>query len=302
MKNQLLNNMQSVLRVIPRRFFPRTFLMKHNMSQFEKSQGYNFDIEQPRSFNEKLQWYKFNYSNERMTECVDKLAFKSYVQKCLGKDLSPKTLGIWTDIDALETDWDSLPNQFCLKSNCMEMNSGVMIITDKTNKCFDEIKSQVRKWLKKGYTSVNSLYKVYRNVKPVIFAEEYIGRDNSMIDYKFYCFDGKPYCSNATTRVFREREGILDEGIAFYDNEWNVLDGNVAGRTRKIVEKPTCLEEMIEIAAKLSEGFPFMRVDLYCINQRVYTGEIEFYPGAGFGKYEPYEFDLKLGNQFVLPR
>lgn len=305
MKNLLtsitLNMMQLSSRLFPVRFLPKFQLKLYLMFLFKYNQGYRFDIDHPRSFNEKLQWYMLNYSDERMLECADKLEFKSYVKKRTGKDLSPKTLGVWTDLASLEKDWESLPRQFCLKSNCMGQNTGVIIITDKEDICFDAIRPRVRNWLKKNYTLANSICKAYWKFTPKIFAEEYIGRDNSLVDYKFYCFDGKPYCSNATTRVFRDGK-ILDAGIAYYDNDWNVLDGNVAGRPRKVVEKPACLEEMLDIAAKLSSGFPFIRVDLYCIGQRIYTGEIEFFPGGGHGKYEPFAFDLELGAQFVLPQ
>ena len=301
MHQRLYGFLRSVFRAVPRYALPKFILMWRNMSVFERVHGYRFDIDHPRTFNEKLQWYKFNYFDARMLECVDKLGFKDFARERLGEDFSPKTLGIWTDIDALEKDWDSLPERFCLKSNCMGSSLGVLIITNKSDVSFDAIKPRVRSWLKKKNTSVNSTYKVCRHVKPNIFAEEYIGQNDSLCDYKFYCFDGKPYCANATIRHFRHGK-ILDGGIAFYDRDWNVLRGNVAGRTCTVVEKPARLDEMLEIAGKLSEGFPFIRVDLYYVDSRIYTGETEFYPGGGFGKYEPYEFDLEMGEQFVLPR
>lgn len=301
LSNILFHCMQLGSRMFPVRLLPKSYLKLCLMFLFAYHQGYRFDVDHPTSFNEKLQWYLLNYSDERMPECVDKLAFKSYVKSRTGRDLSPKTLGVWTDLDALARDWASLPRQFCLKSNCMAQNVGVIVITDKASVRFDTIRPQVRKWLKKRYTAVNTMHRGYRSVTPRIFAEEYVGRDASLVDYKFYCFDGKPYCSNATTRVFRDG-AILDAGIAYYDNDWNVLEGNVAGRPRRVVEKPACLDEMLDIAARLSSGFPFLRVDLFCVGERVYTGEVEFFPGGGFGKYEPFAFDLELGEQFVLPR
>lgn len=279
---------------------PKTYLIRYNMSQFKRGQGYSFDMNDPHSFNEKIQWYKFNYYDDRMPQCVDKLGFKDYAQKCLGEDFCAKTLGIWDSIEDLEKAWDSLPEKFCLKSNCMEMNFGVIIVTDKSRFDFKKAKPRITKWLKKKYTLVNSMYTPYKDVEPKIFAEEYIGSADSLVDYKFYCFGGEPYCANATTRRFCDGK-ILDEGIAYYDTEWNVLKGNVAGRIQKTVEKPECLEKMLDMARKLSSGFPFIRVDFYFTNGRVYTGEVEFYPGAGYGKYEPYEFDLELGDKFVLP-
>lgn len=147
----------------------------------------------------------------------------------------------------------------------------------------------------------------YYNVPRKIIAEQYMSQeetkgesDSSLIDYKFYCFSGKPeYC-----QVIRNRKTF--ETIDFYDMNWQIMPfvglNPKCTNDKNPLPRPNCLDEMIEICSLLCKDLPFVRIDLYNINQHPYFGEITFYPGGGFGRFKPAEWDEKLGGLIKLPR
>ena len=261
--------------------------------------GRKLDLKDPKRFTEKIQYLKLWYRKPEFTALVDKVAAKKYVEMRLGKHLLIPTIAIWDRPE--DIDLSMLPDRFVLKTTHGGGSTGVVV-------CRDKSKFDLRKAVMDLHRSMQSdIYLSqrewpYKNVRRRILAEEYMenGADNELTDYKFYCFDGVPrYC-----QVIANRH--TGETIDFYDMDWNHQDffglNPSCSNAAKDSPRPARLEEMYRIACVLSEGLPFLRVDLYEINGKVYFGEMTFYPNSGFGAFSPDDWDFKLGDLITLPK
>lgn len=262
-------------------------------------------LKKPRTFGDKQQWLKIYYRKSVMTTMVDKFAVKKYVANIIGDQYVIPTLGVWDKPD--EIDWASLPNQFVIKTTHGGGGEDVIICKDKDRINRNDIIQKLYKSMK------HDIYKYYRewpykNVVPRIIVEKYMNEDEAgsieggekdgLIDYKFFCFNGKPsYC-----QVIRGRHTKMT--IDFYDMEWNHQPFHEPKKypfSQKSIASPKCLIKMIELSRKLSDGFPFLRVDFYEINMKVYFGELTFFPTSGMGKFDPDKWNLIFGKMIVLP-
>lgn len=247
----------------------------------------------PKTFTEKIQWLKLYNRKPEYTTMVDKLAVKEYVANIIGQEYIIPTIGVWDSFD--EIDWDILPDKFVLKTTNGGGNGGVVICTDKTK--FDKRSS----YKKIHYSLSSDIYKnlrewPYKNVRKHIIAEKFIqSQDGSdLTDYKFFCFNGKVrFC-----QVIKDRTS--HETIDFFNEKWVHQEfiglNPKAVHAKEPITKPRNYDKMIEIAAKLSEGIPFVRIDLYNINGIIYFGEITFFPASGFGQFTPHKYDYILGQ------
>lgn len=255
----------------------------------------------PKLYQEKLQWLKIYDRKDIYTTMVDKISAKEFAASIIGDRYIIPTLGVWNSFD--EIDFDQLPNQFVLKTNNGGGGQGVVVCTDKEK--FDKLKA--KKILNKALKL--SIYKKYRewpykNIKPKIFAEVYMSDDTEfnkggLSDYKFTCFNGK--ADNVMVCCDRQSG---DTKFYFFDQAWNLLPLNKRGKETDRnfkLPKPDCMDEMFKIAAKLSENIPFLRVDLYCINNRPYFGETTFYPASGFDPNILPETEILFGEKIILP-
>lgn len=265
---------------------------------FYNNVGYYLDLENPKTFNQKLQWLKLNYYDPQMARAVDKCEFKRYIAEKIGEGYTIPLYGEWEKESQIN--FDSLPDQFVLKSNVQSDGRHIIVVKDKNNLDVDRLRTVMASWLFKKNTLCGSYCCAYKNVKPKILAEKYLSTmdDESLIDYKFMCFNGK------AEMLFV----VLDRGsnmsLNFYDMNWNMLPF-----TRKYpnstyeIKPPKNFEKMKEIANKLAEPFPFVRVDFYesADGEQLYVGELTFYPGGGYEKFSPIEWDYKLGQMLHLP-
>ena len=258
----------------------------------------SLNLDNPLSFTEKLQWLKLNDHKESYTTLVDKITAKNYVADKIGTEYIIPTLGSWDSFD--EIDFDTLPDRFVLKTNHGGGGCGIAICRDK--KSFDRNSAK-----KKLTTSMRSdVYDglvewPYKHVVPKIFAEQYMAdeqQEGDLTDYKFFCFNGTPtYC-----QVIKDRS--TKETIDFFDMSWNHMPfiglNPSATPSATHIAKPVNFEEMIKVAKQLADNFPFARIDLYEINNKVYFGEITFYPASGFGFFSPDEWNRKLGDLITI--
>lgn len=262
--------------------------------------GRRLNLRSPVLFTEKLQWLKLYNRKDIYTTMVDKLLAKEYVSNIIGEEYIIPTLGYWDKAE--DIDWDSLPNQFVLKTTHAGGGNGVVICTDYNN--FDK-KSAISRLSRSLNGSNYNTFREwpYKNVRKRVIAEKFmkdLASDSiDLTDYKFYCFNGQPkYC-----QVIRDRH--IKESIDFYDTEWTLMP--FVGLNPKCKNgdtpqpKPINLDIMLDICKKLSKDIPFVRVDLYEINQHVYFGELTFFPASGFGRFTPSEWDKILGDLIVLP-
>jgi len=260
-------------------------------------QGEILNLQRPKNFTEKIQWLKLYNRNPLFTKMVDKIEVKEIIKNIIGDKYIIPTIAVWDSFD--DIDFDSMPNQFVLKSTNGSGGS-VFICRCKSTFNRDKAKSIIEE------TSNNDVSITYRewpyhNIKPRILAEPLIvdKTTEDLIDYKFYCFGGNAlYCQVIANRRKKET-------IDFYDREWihqEFYGLNPSGNPSGIImPKPEGYEEMLMIAEKISKGHIFLRVDLYNVNGKIYFGETTFYPASGFGVFTPKKWNRILGNLIELP-
>lgn len=257
--------------------------------------GYWMDFDNPRTFQEKLQWLKINSQKESYSQMVDKFAAKEYVAQLIGAEYLIPTLAVYNDVD--EIDFSLLPDQFVLKTT--HDSQSAIICVDKAT--FDKEKAlkRLKKKLKTQYYWLSREYP-YKNVQPRIIAEKYMGELGAvdMVDYKFFCFNGKvEYC-----QVIKDRS--VAETIDFFDSDWQHQEfyGLTTGVKQSLspIAKPENYDEMLRIAAVLSENVPFLRVDLYNVRGKIYFGEMTFFPNGGYGTFTPKKWNDIMGEMIDL--
>lgn len=255
------------------------------------------DLKNPQTFSEKLQWLKLYNRRPEYTTMVDKFAVKEYVSKIIGNQYVIPTLGVWDSPE--EIDWDTLPEQFVLKTTHGGGNAGVVIC--KSKKAFDKQNAIER--LKKSFKqdiSTSLREWPYKNVTRRIIAEQYMvdsQNTEDLPDYKFFCFDGEVKALFVGTE-----RGTGDVKFDYFDAEFNHLDliqqHPMSGR---IIPKPTQFEQMKELASKLSRDIPHVRIDLYEVNGKVFFGEMTFFHHGGVVPFHPEKWDYEFGSWIKLP-
>ena len=253
------------------------------------------NLDNPKTFNEKMQWLKLYDHNPEYTKMVDKYEVKEYISKIIGKKYIIPTIGIYENFD--DINFESLPNKFVMK--CTHDSGSVCICKDKTQMNINEYRKKIEKSLKINYYYSGREWP-YKNVKPRIIIEKYLDdlSDNQINDYKFMCFNGKVECSFVCTERDNKDKGLA---VTFFNREWKKLPFQRHYRnSNKKIEKPINYDKMIVLAEKLSQGIPFIRVDFYEVDKKVYFGELTLYPGSGFEEFTPEEWDYKLGELIDL--
>jgi len=263
--------------------------------QFFKFMGYKLDFKNPKSFHEKLQWIKLYYRNPLYTKLADKFGVRSYVEEKVGSSILTNLFGVYEN--PMDIEWNELPNRFVIKTT---HGCGWNIICKDKNKLDPEKATQrLSEWLNLNYYAIEvSREWQYKNIPPKIIIEEYLEGDEKygLLDYKFWCFGGDPAFIDVDFDRFTEHK------IGLFNKNWEVLNWSISKWSSDVMlEKPKHLEDMLNIAKKLSEGIPFCRVDLYYFNQTIYFGEITLCPGGGFEKFSSHEVDVFYGEQMELP-
>ena len=258
-----------------------------------KSGGKTPNLENPKTFSEKQQWYKLCYRDALMEKCADKYDVREYIKECGYENLLNEIYGIYDKVEDLPI--RELPDKFVIKGT---HGSGFnLIVKDKQTIKWKIWKKIMKSWLKQDiYWSGREW--VYKNLKHRLVVEKYL-EDSSggLLDYKFFCFNGEP-------RFMQLEVGRYTNYNTrnFYDMEWNLMPfgKELAHNPNIIVEKPKGFEEMQEIAKKLSAPFSFVRVDLYEVQGKIYFGELTFFPAGGAPDFKPIEFDKIVGDMWDI--
>lgn len=250
----------------------------------------------PRTFSEKLQWLKIHDHKNLYTKLVDKIAVKEIVAKIIGEEYVIPTLGVWQNFD--DIDFEQLPSQFVLK--CNHNSGGVLVCKDKRNIDYRKVRTSFKKSLSSNYYWGTREYP-YKNVVPQILAEKLIVTNQKELqDYKFMCFNGKVVCSFICSGRF-SNDGLK---VTFFDREWKKLPFmRKYPACDEVIPCPKNYEKMIELAEKIAKYIdnPFVRIDFYDTGERIYFGEVTFYPGSGMEYFKPKEWDKRLGDLIHLP-
>jgi hypothetical protein len=269
--------------------------------QYKIKTGRKLDLQHPKRFTEKLQFYKLYYRNPEMIRCVDKADVRAYVEEKGLREILIPCVGVFEN--EKDIDWERLPNKFVIKDTLGMGGASVVIVKDKKTIDLYSLKKQVHGWLSANahIKSGGREWPYYSGKNHRVIIEEYIESDpdkGGLIDYKIFCFNGEPkYLYVITDRNVGEKACL---GI--YDADFNMLEAYRRDEKRpdRKVDKPKEFDEMIEIAKNLSSGFPEARIDLYNVEGRILFGEITYWDGSGYMTFEPDEFDLQMGEAFNL--
>ena len=254
------------------------------------------NLQDPQTFNEKLQWLKLHDRNPLYHVLVDKYAAKEFFKKTIGEEYVIPTIGVWDYFE--DIDFSSLPDQFVLKT--VHNSGGVIICKDKKSFNIEEARKKIKKWQKMDYYMLFGREWPYKGVKPRIIAEEYLAvlESSELKEYKVFCFDGEPklilVCKGTAHGDGRSND--------FYDMDYNHIPVTVTYPNSKVKEtRPPEHDEIISIARKLSTGIPQVRIDTYLADGKVYIGEMTFYHDSGLCNFQPPIFDVEFGKLIHLP-
>jgi hypothetical protein len=284
-KNILLFPFNLLYRVSPVLDLKLLFLLKT---------GRRLNLNNPASYNEKMQWIKLYDRNPLMAKCCDKYAVREYVTSAGCGELLNELY--WEGFDPGDIPFDDLPDRFVIKVT--HGSTFNIICTDKSRLDRGDAVKKCRRWLGTKFLPCYGEW-FYGVVKPRVVVERYLEGEAGlpMVDYKFFCFHGEPKLIHVGTW-----NGA--HAINAYDMDFTLLPGVRLGYPNDDwtpIARPPELEQMLAYARRLSKDFLHVRVDLYCSRGKIYFGELTFTKGSGFGKIEPYEFDLKMGSWLTLP-
>lgn len=268
--------------------------------QYYIKMGRKCDFKKPQIWTEKLQLYKMYYRNPILGQCVDKYEVRKYVEKKGLKENLVKLYQIFENAEELQV--NNLPNSFVLKTTDGGGGLNVILVKDKENINLDEIKSEFNTWIsrfKPGKIPSGREWAYTGIKKSRIIAEELLinkeNPDAGVEDFKILCFHGEP------RYIIVDKDRYIDHKRNIYDTNWNKINVSTDHEQFETpYPMPKNFSEMLRIAKVLSEDFPFVRVDLYNVEGKIYFGELTFYPWTGYVKFTPESFDKELGDLFDI--
>ncbi len=268
------------------------YLSKKYAAIFNEQISLNY----PKKFNEKMQWLKLYDHKPAYTTMVDKYKAREYIKKKIGEQYLIPLVGVWDSID--DIDFDVLPNKFVIKCN-HNSGLGMCICKDKSKLDIKKVKKGLKKGLKQDYYLTGREWP-YKDVPRKIIAEKFLENNEAgLTDYKIHCFNGVPKCILVCKDRF-SAGGLTED---FFSTDWEHMEvkrPNIPN-SKAIIPKPEKLDEMLCLAKKLSKNIPFLRVDFYFVDGKIYFSEFTFFPASGFAPFEPAEWDNVFGEWLELP-
>lgn len=266
------------------------------IKKFKKS----LNLKNPENLNEKIKWLELYTDTSEWSTLADKYRVRKYIKECGLEQMLVKLYGVWENVN--DIDFNVLPNSFVLKTN--NASGTNIIVRDKSRLKIKKTKKQLNKWLKIKDFGIDYAVLHYAKIKPCIIAEEYLEEKSteystSLIDYKFWCFNGEPY----SVMACYDREGGAAHKI-IYDLSWNRhTEFSAPGyEDYKLLPKPKSFDQMINASKILAKRFPQVRIDFYDIDGKPYFGEMTFSSDAGYVYYLTQEYLLKLGLKINLDK
>lgn len=266
--------------------------------------GNKMNWENPRSYNEKCNWMKLYHRNPQYALLADKIEAKKYVESVLGPGNTFPLIAVYDKVE--DIDFDKLPNQFVIKANhdsgglciCKDKSKGIIVrgkSDDHRNLSYDEVRKILKKSLKTNYYWRNREWP-YKNIKRRILVEQFMQQSDGsgLNDYKFFCFNGEPKYVWMGTNYTPMHFDVYSADWTNQHVEWGYVNAPCD------VPPPPGYEQMLEMARKLSKGFPHVRVDFFNIDGKIYVGEFTFYTWAGLTPFKPAEWDQKFGDLIDL--
>ena len=264
--------------------------------KFRQEMGRELNLADPRTFNEKQLWLNLRHRDSRWVECSDKYAFREYVRRRIGPDYLIPLLGVYEDSASIDP--GTLPERFVIKAT--HGSGWNLIVPDKKALDWDDAKRSLQDWLSRNYYAHKREWQ-YRDIPPRLIVEEFLDPGGGAIpsQFQFFCFRRG---EDRTILVQVDFDEQTDHRRDYYDEDWNRMPfASRVPNAEREAPRPERLEEMLSIARRLSEDFPFVRVDLYEVRDRIYFGEMTFTSGGGMSSFDPPEWDRTLGDLMGLP-
>ena len=251
---------------------------------YRKIFGRPINWDTPQSYTEKLNVSKVYMPTPEKTRLADKYSVREWVASKIGSQHLIPLIGVYDSFDAI--DFDSLPSQFVMK--CNHDSGSVTVVKDKSRLNIPRLRKRYDFYMKRNFAwTAYELH--YRDIEPRIVIEQYMSYvESAGTDYKFFCFDGKPYYCRI----------LINHRINFYDMDWKLqpFTWGSYGLYDGDVPRPKHFDKMKELAAELSEGFDHVRVDFYLVGDDIYFGEMTFTSMGGTDVITPDEWDFRLGS------
>lgn len=270
------------------------FLLKHIPDEyivkkrFREKMGYDLDLKNPKTLNEKINWLKLYDRKDLNTIASDKYNVRSYIEQKIGSEYLIPLLYHTKNPDNIRP--ENLPSgNFIIKTN--HDSSGGIIVKDKSSVNWSVARKRFSRLLKENYFYSSREWQ-YKNIEPRIIVEQLLTYDNGSIpnDYKFHCFNGQ------LVFVQVDLDRHIEHKRNLYDPDWNFIPCVWKYKNGQKEEKPKSFNKMKELAEIIAKDFIYVRVDFYSINNSIYFGELTFHSESGHGKFDPEEYDLKFGN------
>jgi len=272
--------------------------------KFKEFMGYELDLENPVTLNEKINWLKLYDRTDLHTQAADKFRVRDYIKEVIGEEYLVPLLYQNDDPEALiPENFPDIP--FIIK--CNHDSSGGVIVKDKATVDWNKIQKRFKKLLKENYFNSSREWQ-YKNIKPTVIGETLLTDKNGKIpfDYKIHCLNGK---------VRMIQVDIDRNSDKHYRNWYNANwerepykwsskkgKGKFTDPSDYDIEKPATFDKMVALSEKLAKAFIYVRVDWYDVDGKLYFGELTFHHDGGNRPIEPTEWDTKLGNELVLPK
>jgi hypothetical protein len=273
---------------------PKIYVKIH----YEYFSGQKLDLNNPQDFNAKLEWYKVYFRPKILTTLADKYEVRSFVKEKIGAKYLNELYDFYDSPEKI--DFNKLPNSFIIKAN--HTNGHNIIVKNKDDLDKKKVIKKFKKWLGKNQYYRRGQEWAYKDVKPKIVIEKFLKEDekDTLVDYKFYCFNGVPkFIDVHLDRGNKHKQQCFDLNFELLPfRKGKVNDINYFTN----FEKPSNLEEMVELVKVLSQKLPFVRIDFYSVHGRSVFGEMTFYPSDARKKFYPEEYNEIIGDYFKLPK
>ena len=246
-------------------------------------------LKDPKKFTQKIQWLKLHGNLEQLAAYADKYTVRPYIEQTVGKEYLVPLIGMWENFDDIP--FETLPDRFVLKAtHGCNYN---FICKDKSKINLDELRTTVNQWMSENFYEQERETQ-YKDCEPRIICETYLEDETGGLrDYKIWCSKGKPVLVQVDSDRFTDHKSDI------FDTKWKKMDQfstATFGVVSDPIKKPKNLSEMLQVATKLSQAFPFVRVDLYTVDGKIYVGELTFTPGSGMVTFETEAADIELGD------
>ncbi|ACS99092.1 ATP-grasp fold amidoligase family protein [Paenibacillus sp. JDR-2] len=261
---------------------------------FYINHGYKLNLNYPKTLSEKIHWIKINGKLTRFSDLVDKYEVRRYVGNIIGEEYLIPLIGVYEN--SRKIDFNKLPKEFIIKAT--HSSGWNLIVSDKSKLNWSITCRKIDKWINASFYRITG-EENYKNIRGRVVIEELIHDDSGDLkDYKFFCYHGEPKYVQLDGGRYNTHKRDM------YDTDWNKINVRYGYNNFDTpIEKPKMLDLMVELSRKLSKGFAFVRVDLYCVNEsEILFGEMTFTPGNGARRFSPIEYDQFFGEPLILEK